>query len=290
MSNHQQQSRINEVLFRIHQDISQPLIASDLAQIAAYSEQHFHRIFKAQVGESIHQYIRRVRMEYAANLLMFDSQSSILEIAQRSGFNSASSFNKAFKATFGLPPSGWRNLGTPTTNQPYLADPDIARGYETIAQQPLPPAKIIETEDHMVAYIRHTGYNHSIRDTWMTLKAWANSEQRDSSQQFGLYHSNPAWVSLEQCRYVACIEIDTPIAKRSIVNQLVIPGGLHAVFQLSGKYGEFLPRISQIFEIWLPQSKFKLGSTPGYVRYTKNQFLTIDESFDVEFYLPISFF
>ncbi|MFA0709082.1 helix-turn-helix domain-containing protein, partial [Vibrio sp. 10N.222.48.A3] len=72
-------SRINDVLFHIHQDISQPLSAKALSEIAAYSEQHFHRTFKSVVGESLHQYIRRTRMEYAANQLMFDTTSSVVE-------------------------------------------------------------------------------------------------------------------------------------------------------------------------------------------------------------------
>ncbi|MEF1192718.1 AraC family transcriptional regulator, partial [Vibrio parahaemolyticus] len=94
---HQQVSRINDVLFYIHQDISRDLSAKELADVAAYSEQHFHRIFKDVVGESIHQYIRRTRMEYAANQLMFDTGSSVLDIANKCGFNSVSSFSRAFK-------------------------------------------------------------------------------------------------------------------------------------------------------------------------------------------------
>lgn len=38
------------MLFYIHQDISRDLSAKELADVAAYSEQHFHRIFKDVVG------------------------------------------------------------------------------------------------------------------------------------------------------------------------------------------------------------------------------------------------
>ena len=102
-------SRINDVLFYIHQDISQELAAKELADVAAYSEQHFHRIFKQVVGESIHQYIRRTRMEYAANQLMFDTKSTVLDIANNCGFNSLSSFSRAFKIRTGLSPKEYRN-------------------------------------------------------------------------------------------------------------------------------------------------------------------------------------
>lgn len=97
-------------------------------------------------------------------------------------------------------------------------------------------------------------------------------------------------VELDNCRYVACIEIDKPIKVRGVVNQLVIPGGLHAVFRLTGVYGELLPQISKVHEQWLPESGFKLGSTPAYVHYHRNHFLHNDEHFELDFYLPISFY
>lgn len=283
-------SRINDVLFYIHQDISKDLPAKELAEVAAYSEQHFHRIFKSVVGESIHQYIRRTRMEYAANQLMFDTRSSVAEIANKCGFSSLSSFSRAFKATFHMAPGEWRKHDLQTAEKPYLKDAEIAAGYHRVAQRELPAPKIMEAAPRLAAYVRHTGYNRSIRNAWLILKAWANAEERDFSRQFGLHHSNPAWVEMDQCRYVACIAIDEPIKYRSVVNQMVIPGGLHAVFRLSGIYGELLPQISQVLEQWLPSSGFKQRSTPAYVHYHQNHFLNSEEAFELDFYLPVSFY
>ena len=67
----EQQSRINDVLYHIHNDINQDLCAKKLAAKAAYSEQHFHRLFHKIVGESVNVYTRRIRLEAAANQLMF---------------------------------------------------------------------------------------------------------------------------------------------------------------------------------------------------------------------------
>ncbi|HAH01675.1 MAG TPA: AraC family transcriptional regulator, partial [Vibrio sp.] len=94
---------------------------------------------------------------------------------------------------------------------------------------------------------------------------------------------NPAWVEMDQCRYVACIAIDEPIKYRGVVNQMVIPGGLHAVFRLNGRYGELLPQISMVLEKWLPASGFKQRSTPAYVHYHRNHFLNSDEVFELDF-------
>jgi len=285
----QQLSRINDVLYFIHKDISQTLLAKDLAAVAAYSEQHFHRVFKQVVGESVHDYIRRARLEFAANQLMFDAGASILDVATKCGFASLSSFSRAFKSVFGVAPGAWRKLETQNTAKPYLQDAEIAQSYQRLQNLALPKFELLELPPRHVAYVRHQGYDRSIKLAWQTLLAWARQEQRDFSGQFALHHSNPAWVELSQCRYVACIAIDTPLQRRGIVNSLTIPGGLHGVFKLQGKYGELLPQLSHILENWLPASGFKMSSTPAYVRYHKNHFLAEDEKFELEFYLPLTF-
>ena len=94
--------------------------------------------------------------------------------------------------------------------------------------------KLVELPARYVAYVRHQGYDRSIANAWHTLKAWANIEERNFSEQFGLHHSNPTWVELNKCRYVACVEIDYPILRRGVVNSMTIPAGLHAVFKLEG--------------------------------------------------------
>ncbi|WP_070969744.1 AraC family transcriptional regulator [Vibrio sonorensis] len=284
------QSRINDVLYHIHRDISSDLGARELAKIAAYSEQHFHRVFKDVVGESVAAYIRRVRIEYAANQLMFSSDLTVLEVANNCGFESVSSFSRVFKKRFQVSPGEWRKGDIETNDKPYLSDSEIAAGYRKVAKDPLAEPRIVEVEARKVAYVRHKGYGRSIKQAWLLLQAWAKHEGRCFDRQFGLHHSNPAWIPLDQCRYVACIEIEGSLSHRGKVNELVIPGGLYGVFSLQGKYGELLPQVSKIMEEWLPTSGLKMRSTPAYVEYHKNHFLEGDECFELEFYLPLSFY
>lgn len=290
MGQQEQSSRINDALHEIHKDISAPLTAKTLAKTAAYSEAHFHRLFRNEVGQSVNQYIRRTRLEHAANQLMFDQASTVLEIAQKCGFHSLSSFTSAFKAAFTVTPGQWRAVESHQERPPYLADPDIAAGYLRIQGSLLPPPKLLVLEPQAVAYVRHQGYGRSIRSAWELLMAWAEIEGRSKDIQLGLHHSNPAWVALEQCRYVACLAIEKPVLRRGLVSEMVIPGGLHAAFKLCGIYGDLLPYLSKILEEWLPASGYKMATTPAFVRYRKNQFLEEDEQFDLTFYLPISVF
>jgi len=277
----QQSSRINDALYRIHQDISAPLPAAELAQVAAYSEQHFHRTFKVVVGESVHCYIRRVRLEFAANQLMFDVQASIQSVAIRCGFNSVSSFSRAFKVAFGMSPGRWRSgqsqIKTKVTADALTLKTDF-------------PYKIRELPTRKVAYVRHRGYDKSIKLAWQKLIAWASTQGIDYSQQFGLHHSNPTIVPLQDCRYVACIGITESVLARGPVNVLKIPGGLHAIFQLSGSYGDLLMQLEHILVSWLPASGLKMLPTPAYVQYHKNHFIAKDACYELELCLPVSFY
>jgi len=65
---------------------------------------HFNRVSKKITGESLHSYIRRVRLEHSANALLFIPDSSVTEILQSSGFASSSSSIDAFKEYFGVTP------------------------------------------------------------------------------------------------------------------------------------------------------------------------------------------
>mgnify|MGYP000474664815 CR=1 FL=1 len=290
MNNLSHKSRINNVLHYIHSDLNRNLSAKALAAIANYSEQYFHRIFKEHVGESVNQYIRKVRLEASANQLMFSPDRTIADIATKCGFQSLSSFSHAFKQQFATSPGKWREVQTQVNKPPYLLDKEIAAAYQKLIDVTLPEVEFVQLAPRYVAYIRHTGYSRSIKQTWQILNAWAMSQGLLNNVQLGLHHSNPTSVSLDKCRYVACIEIDNPLTKTGLVNAMTIPGGLHAKFDFEGVYGELLPSISKVLEQWLPSTGLIAGTTPAFVLYQKNHFLCKDERYKLSFYLPVSFY
>lgn len=291
VSNNIYDDRVNAVLHYIHSDISVAFTGKMLADKAMYSEQHFHRIFKKVTKEPLAQYIRRVRMEHAANQLSLDLHTPIVEIAEKCGFNSLSSFNKSFKKHYGVAPGVWRNEQKyqSTVELEQASEKEVKLGYQQASSIALPPPEIVELTELQVGYIRHTGYNRSIKATWNTLKAWAISEGVSYDEQYGLYHSDAARVSLEQGKYVACIGIkEKPHLRNSPLSTMQIPGGLHARFELTGQYGELLPTIDKIKHEWIKSSGFKLKTTPIFVKYKKNQFLSKDEKYELSLFVPIS--
>lgn len=283
--------RINEALYAIHKDIAKAWAASELAGIAAYSVFHFQRLFKQVTGENLNDYVRRVRLEAAANSLLFSPHMQVQDVAYKCGFQSVSSFSQRFKAQFGVTPGRWReNQGSDYLgeisdkhgNQELL---DKLTSYEGLSLE----VKICQLMPTRVAYVRHTGYDRSIQIAWHQLQQWCDNADIDwnEADTYGLFHSNPDIVPISKCKYVACVSIPDDHYATKGINVLEIPGGLHAQIHVSGTYGDFLPIHHQMLHEWLPQSGYESRLTPSFVQYQRNQFLDSDERFELDFYMPL---
>lgn len=84
-----------------------PPSQKELARKVALNESKLRRDFKEYFGVTIHNYIIRVRMEYARKLLL-DEKKSIFEAAALTGFSHQNNFSNAFKKYFGISPSDIR--------------------------------------------------------------------------------------------------------------------------------------------------------------------------------------
>lgn len=101
--------RINRVLDYLSENYAEDVSLAKLASIAHFSEYHFHRIFKAHVGEPLYRYTVRLRCEKAAQQLRYDRSKSITAIALDCGFSSPATFARSFKEQFGMSGSRWRD-------------------------------------------------------------------------------------------------------------------------------------------------------------------------------------
>ena len=101
-------SRVDRVVDYIQANLGEELSLMRLSDVACYSEFHFSRIFKAEMGESVHQFVRRLRLEKAAELLLANTGTPITEIALMCGFATPSSFAKGFRSHFAMSASRWR--------------------------------------------------------------------------------------------------------------------------------------------------------------------------------------
>ncbi|MGE3128217.1 MAG: helix-turn-helix transcriptional regulator [Fimbriimonadaceae bacterium] len=85
------------------------LTESQVAAEVGYSGSHFRFLFKRDLGVAFHRYLLGVRLEKARELLQI-TEASVSEIAEETGFSSASHFSRVFTQRFGNPPSAWRRV------------------------------------------------------------------------------------------------------------------------------------------------------------------------------------
>jgi AraC-like DNA-binding protein/ligand-binding sensor protein len=95
---------------RLH--LGERLTNRQVAQALRLEESYFCRLFHRLTKMTFHAYVARARVEQASFLLR-SSRQPIGRIAAAAGFQSASDFNRVFKAQTGLTPTEFRNQHRP---------------------------------------------------------------------------------------------------------------------------------------------------------------------------------
>jgi AraC family transcriptional regulator len=91
----------------IHANLASSLSLDNLSQVSGLSKYHLIRLLQTVLGVTPSSYIRDLRLTRSNHLLATTSQS-ITWIAFECGFNSLSSFERAFRRRFGMTPGQYR--------------------------------------------------------------------------------------------------------------------------------------------------------------------------------------
>jgi AraC family transcriptional regulator len=99
---------LKKILDYVANSSNADLTLSHLADLAHVSSYHFSRLFKESMGEPVHQYVLRQRLEKSCRLLL-GSDMTIAQIAAELGFADESHFIRRFKDLYGISPGALRN-------------------------------------------------------------------------------------------------------------------------------------------------------------------------------------
>jgi AraC family transcriptional regulator len=248
------QRRLGKVIAYIETHLNEVLTLEQLSQIACLSPYHFHRIFREEIGESLYEHIKRLRLEDAAFKLKH-SDNSIDKISAEAGYERNTSFSRAFRQHFGQSPRRYR----------------VAWQLENeMAKTRAPVARLLILTGIDVVYVRGTGdYAHAAQDAWQSLmsQAYRAGLINADTKAYGITYDSPDITADSQIRYDACISVEGYNNRSQEFRQQTIKGGHYAVFRHQGAYENLDSIYSAIYQIWLPQSGKQLRDLPSFCHY-----------------------
>ena len=277
---HDYHERLNRVLLYIDQHRSEKLTLETLAAVACLSPFHFHRLFRAMLGEPLGQYVQRVRLETAAFQLQ-SSPRDVIEIALDAGYESAAAFSRAFEQRFGVSPTDCRAA--------HRFELRVRAAQFVSTSSVMITPRIVTRPETRVAYIRHTGPYASVGSTWEKLCAFAGPRGLlgPQSQFLGISLDDPRITAEDKTRYDACVTLSRDLAPSGEVGVQTVPGGRYAVFLHAGPYEGLSATYDAIFRDWLPASGEQLRDQPAFEVYLNTIDHTPPADLRTEIWVPL---
>ena len=262
---------MHAVVEYIDRHLDKKLDLAALADIASFSPFHFHRLFRALMGEALGDYVRRRRLEIAGVRLLSQHGVSVLNIALGVGFGSAEAFTRAFRARFGCSPTEWRKSkrGQMASKSGQSAGRTGRKNGVTTPKETAMKVTIIERPPVHVAYLRHTGpYGAGIGRFWMkTVAPWMSTNNLMGRERFGIALDDPTVTAPAKCRYDACVQSDAKEMLSGDPGRKMIPGGKYAALAFEGTSDGIGAAWEALLRDWLPKSGLQLDSRPFFEHY-----------------------
>ena len=272
--------RINKVVAYINNHLDETLDLKTLANEAALSDFHFHRIFKALKGEAIGGYITRLRLEATARFLRYTALT-IEEIAFNIGYETSASLSKAFKKQYGISPTEYRTNKDTYIMKKEIINPDLA----------LKTPKIVTLEPKNLIYVALTGaygslhYGKAYEQLWAVIKAQKLFTK--GIESICISYDDPKITEGSLQRSDVCLAIHKPATPQEEVSCKTLAGGKYAVFFYQGSY----ENLSQVYDTavrWVIDHEYTLREEPFFEKYLNDARRTPKEKLKTEIYIPIN--
>jgi len=252
----------------IENNLDSPIQVRDAASMAAYSEYHYSRVFKALVGDSPKNYVRLRRLTKAATDLVRTSKP-ILSIALDYQYESQEAFTRAFQSLFLETPASFRKRGEINHIRFKRAfDEELLQHYtEKMSMEP--------TIKHRAAaqYVGTLNYydldNLDVLQLWSAFKPYRDSiPNRVGNHVFGLYRGFEQRDSGFHYSYSCCAEVSNLNSIPDGMTGWTLEEHSYAVFEHRVGLRALGDTLRYIWGSWLPKSKYEYSATIDFEVYT----------------------
>ncbi len=299
-------ARINRVMDYITANLDKPIDLSAMASVASFSPYHFHRIFTCIVNETPNNFLSRVRIEKAANLLQDNRKMSICDIAYKCGFTNISSFSRAFRSYFDMTANEFRQQSKAI----FIKDGirysknckpihKIGKKFQEVNSQfcsvEFKQLIIMDTKIEIkqmpelnLVYCRHMGAFNKIGEAYEKLYRWAipRGLVKHDTKTVTVYHDDPSITSIEKVRQDASIIVDGEVKVEGEIGKSTVPAGRYAVGHFEIKETEFEQAWNTMCS-WLTESGYQPADGPTYELYHNDYKDHPEHRFIVDICLPV---
>ncbi len=98
-------NRMRNVFEYTMNNFEKDITLDTIAEVANMTKNAFCKYFKKRTNKTYVQFLNELRLEHACKLLLSNEDLSISEVAEKSGFNNMSNFNRQFKVVKNTSPS-----------------------------------------------------------------------------------------------------------------------------------------------------------------------------------------
>jgi AraC family transcriptional regulator len=247
---------------------------------------HFHRIMRAAMNEPLGNFINRARLNNSAKMIR-ETNDSISEIAEKTGYNNLSAFSKSFIKEFGISPKDYRLMVDSSLNNnidfQFLKNQVIDRKISPKIKV-LPSCKVI--------YIRLKGEYGSkcAYDAWEIIMNFAVKEGIISwnPDYFSIYYDDPEVVGIDNCIYDCCLVVRKKVVADNIVKVKDFDGGKYLVFRYKGPYDNLREVYNLLYRDYIIHlKKYELRDAPIVEKYIKYSEKMKPENYVTEVCIPI---
>lgn len=266
--------RINRVVAHVQAHLGTDLDSILLADVAAMSRYHFHRVFASMTGMTPAHYVLRARLAAAIGLLR-ESLAPVGKVALDCGFDGGASLAKAMRREFGVSPSAARQAAL---------DPRIGPGVTTSPRPHrrktmLHPA-IRDLPSRQLLCATERG---AINNDMTAAAKRAFGRLFPAAEKLNLMAHVTACLAVcpdekkapddPDMRFIAALGFDGPAPDLKAAPGITcetIPAGRWASFRHVGPYDTLWQTWGAIYGDWLPSAKLSLRDAAPYELYVND--------------------
>jgi len=284
--------RIDRVIDYLRGNLHRSVKLAELADVACFSEFHFHRIFTAVSGETLNSFTNRLRLEKAARLLRY-SEQSLTDIALDCGFSSSATFSRAFRSAYDTSPSQFRKSGEIKKSKICKElFPEDEYGLPMSAEEKRAafPVRLIDIPERQVAYIRVTNAFEMDRvlAALETVIEWAKSQDVFSQGTlFGMTVDDPHVTPKHLYRYEVCLASSLPFKCKEGMSKLKMAAMRYAAVKVSGDIHKVATAWDYLYRDWLINSAYEPEHAPALEVFLDKESALDWSHFELDLCLPV---